>query len=87
MNDIGGDGRCWRLMRDDMMSSKAEIVYNAIHTPQIPLLDGEPQGGVDSGPRFNVYTRPPLENCLEVTKSAASFSDVVVNVAASNEDM
>ena len=90
MNQIGIEGRCWRLMRDDMDNSSAEIVYRGIHSQQIPVRDGAPQGGVESGPLFNLYMKPSLEKCLSATKtlsyginaSAFSFSDDGVKIAS-----
>ena len=78
-----------------MMNTKAVIVYNGIHSQQIAVRDGAPQGGMLSGNQFNIYMVPPVDKCLEVTKTisygmnlaASSFSDDVVKVAGSRDEM
>ena len=91
----GIDGRCWRLIRDDMLNSSAEVVYNGIHSQQIPIRDGNPQGGVESGPWFNIYMKPALEKCLSVTETlsyglnyaATTFSDDNFKITATLPEM
>lgn len=66
MNKIGISGKNLRLLYNELNNSRAEIVFNNIHTIQIHINDGTPQGHCESGPIWNIYTNSTLSECLAV---------------------
>ena len=91
LGEIGVDGRNLRLIHDDLMTTIAEVVVDGVHSQQIPIRDGNSQGGVDSGTCANLYMRPALEKTLAATttlcygKNLASvtYSDDGMKIATS----
>ena len=64
----GISGRNLRLLHDELKNTKCEIVYNGIHSLQIKINQGVPQGHNEGGPIYNIYTNPTLIKLFQLVK-------------------
>ena len=93
--NIGINGRNLRLLIDELKNTKCEIVYNGLHSLQIIISDGTPQGHNESGPIFNIYLNPTLIKCLSIIKtysyteniSAIYYADDGIKITLSLDEL
>ena len=91
----GISGRNLRLLSDELNNTKCEIVYNGIHSLQIKISEGAPQGHNEGGHLYNIYTNPTLKGVLSIIKtyvydtniSAVYYADDGMKVALNIEDL
>ena len=88
-------GRNIRLIHDDMVSSRAVITYDGIHSREFAIRNGLGQGKVSSGPEFNVSMKPVVVRSLKAAKTwsyglnvaSTTFADDGMKLAKSLRDL